>query len=116
MQYVNQNPSKHFREKNLWIGTWQNRNFDGNTLERGVFADAFGTFSNYWNARANLFLTLGRVHRPAHARRTAGADAGELELRSEFRQRQQKDGVVRASTRTPTAATIRRTAAARASR
>lgn len=59
MQYVNENPTKRFREKNLWTGTWQNRNFDGNTLERGVFADAFGTFSNYWNARANLFLTAG---------------------------------------------------------
>jgi hypothetical protein len=59
MQYVNQNPSKNFREKNLWMGTWQNRNFDGNTLERGVFADSFGTFSNYWEARANLFLTSG---------------------------------------------------------
>jgi len=59
VQYVNQNPSGHFREKNLWTGFWQNRNFDGNTLERGFFADAFGTFQNYWNARANLFLTAG---------------------------------------------------------
>ncbi|HEX3578627.1 MAG TPA: DUF5916 domain-containing protein [Thermoanaerobaculia bacterium] len=56
MQYVNQNPSKNFRDKNLWIGTWQNRNFDGNTLERGVFSEAFGTFANYWTADANLFL------------------------------------------------------------
>jgi hypothetical protein len=59
IQYINENPSKHFREKNLWMGTWENSNFDGNTLEKGVFADAFGTFSNYWNARANLFLTPG---------------------------------------------------------
>jgi len=59
MQYVNETPSKNFRDKNLWFGTWQNRNFDGNTLERGVFADTFGTFSNYWNARVSLFLTSG---------------------------------------------------------
>jgi hypothetical protein len=57
MQYVNETPSKRFRDKNLWMGTWQNRNFDGNTLERGAFADAFGTFANYWTAEANLFLT-----------------------------------------------------------
>jgi len=59
MQYVNQNPSKDFREKNLWIGTWENRNFDGNTLERGLFTEAFGTFANYWTADVNLFLTAG---------------------------------------------------------
>ena len=92
MQYVNQNPSKHFREKNLWIGAWQNRNFDGDTLERGVFADAFGTFQNYWNDARQPVPDAGRVLRPAHARRPAGAHAGELELRSELRQRQPQDG------------------------
>ncbi|MGA8807786.1 MAG: DUF5916 domain-containing protein, partial [Thermoanaerobaculia bacterium] len=59
MQYVNQNPTTNFREKNLWIGTWENHNFDGNTLDRGVFTQAFGTFSNYWNANVSLFLTEG---------------------------------------------------------
>lgn len=57
MQYVNQSPTARFREKNLWFGTWQNNNFDHDTLERGVFADTFGTFANYWTARAALFLT-----------------------------------------------------------
>jgi hypothetical protein len=59
MQYTNQRPSKYFREKNLWTGMWTNRNFDGDTLERGFFADAFGTFTNYWNARVSLFVTPG---------------------------------------------------------
>ena len=57
MQYVNQTPTTRFREKNLWFGSWQNNNFDHDTLERGVFADSFGTFANYWTARAALFLT-----------------------------------------------------------
>src|SRR5205807_2026155 len=39
MQYVNQTPSTRFREKYLWLGVWQNRNFDGDTLERGLFAE-----------------------------------------------------------------------------
>ncbi|HET7434209.1 MAG TPA: DUF5916 domain-containing protein [Thermoanaerobaculia bacterium] len=56
MQYVNQTPTKRFREKNVWFGVWQNRNFDGDTIERGVFADHFATFSNYWHYRASLFL------------------------------------------------------------
>jgi hypothetical protein len=57
MQYVNQTPSARFREKNFWFGTWTNRNFDGNTLERGVFAQSFATFANYWTYSTSLFLT-----------------------------------------------------------
>ncbi|HYI08414.1 MAG TPA: DUF5916 domain-containing protein [Thermoanaerobaculia bacterium] len=59
MQYVDQNPTKRFRERNLWTGVWQSRNFDGDTVERGYFADAFGTFQNYWEARAALFVSPG---------------------------------------------------------
>jgi hypothetical protein len=59
MQYVNENPSGHFRDRTLFTGAWQNRNFDGTTIERGFFADGSGTFQNYWNARANLFVTPG---------------------------------------------------------
>jgi hypothetical protein len=61
VQYVNQSPTKRFREKNLWLGTWQNRNFDGDTLERGVFADHFSTFTNYWNYRVSLFLSPAAI-------------------------------------------------------
>ncbi|HKS25167.1 MAG TPA: DUF5916 domain-containing protein [Thermoanaerobaculia bacterium] len=57
MQYYNQNPTAHYRERNLWLGAWQNNNFDHDTLERGVFAEAFGTFLNYWTANVSLFLT-----------------------------------------------------------
>ncbi|HVS33052.1 MAG TPA: DUF5916 domain-containing protein [Thermoanaerobaculia bacterium] len=55
MQYVNQNVTKRFRERNVWFGMWQNRNFDGDTLERGFFADAFATLQNYWEGRVALF-------------------------------------------------------------
>src|SRR5207253_2210770 len=37
MQYVNPNVTPRFRNKNLWLGVWQNRNFDGDTIERGLF-------------------------------------------------------------------------------
>ena len=57
VQFVDQNPTAHFRERNLWLGTWQNRNFDGNTLERGVFAETFATFLNYWTGSFSLFGT-----------------------------------------------------------
>jgi hypothetical protein len=59
MQYVNQSPTARFREKNVWFGTWTNRNFDGDTIERGVFVDHFATLANYWDYRAALFVTPG---------------------------------------------------------
>ena len=59
MQYVNQTVTKRFRERNVWFGVWMNRNFDGDTLERGWFFDAFGTFQNYWEARLALFAGPG---------------------------------------------------------
>jgi len=61
MQYVNQNPSGQFREKYGWFGAWQNRNFDGNTIERGLFADMQGVFQNYWNAHLSVFLNGGAI-------------------------------------------------------
>ena len=59
MQYVNQTPTTRFREKNLWFGAWQNRNFDGDTIERGFFADWFATTSNYFYPRFALFVSPG---------------------------------------------------------
>lgn len=57
MQYVNQNPTKKFREKHLWFGGWQNRNFDGDTIERGIFADGRGNLQNFWEFRSAVFVT-----------------------------------------------------------
>jgi hypothetical protein len=55
MQYLNPNPTPRFRERNLWLGAWQNSNFDGDAIERGIFADSFGVFANYWEYRLALF-------------------------------------------------------------
>ena len=55
--YTNQNPTPRFRERDMWIGTWQNRNFDGDTIERGAFIETFGTFANYWTADTSAFVT-----------------------------------------------------------
>jgi hypothetical protein len=57
MQFTDQNPTAHFRERNLWFGTWNNRNFDHNTLERGAFVEGFGTFTNYWTSNNSFFWT-----------------------------------------------------------
>ncbi|HJQ40100.1 MAG TPA: DUF5916 domain-containing protein [Thermoanaerobaculia bacterium] len=56
LQYVNQQPTKRSRERYLWTGVWNNRNFDGDNIENGVFADLFGTWQNYWTYRAALFV------------------------------------------------------------
>ncbi len=57
VQYVNENLTKRFRERQVWFGMWRNRNFDGDTLERGFFVDAFTTTQSYWKYRAALFVS-----------------------------------------------------------
>ncbi|HEX7154316.1 MAG TPA: DUF5916 domain-containing protein [Thermoanaerobaculia bacterium] len=59
MQYVDQRTTPRFREKNVWFGAWQNRNFDGDTLERGFFVDHFATWQNYWNYRTAAYVMPG---------------------------------------------------------
>ena len=56
VQYVNEQVTPRFRERQLWFGSWSNRNFDGDTIEKGIFADHFATLANYWSYRALLFL------------------------------------------------------------
>jgi len=59
MQYVVEEPTARTRNKRLWFGAWNNRNFDGDTIERGVFADGGITLANYWGLNAAVFLTPG---------------------------------------------------------
>jgi Domain of unknown function (DUF5916)/Carbohydrate family 9 binding domain-like len=91
VQYVNQEPTPHFREKNLWLGVWQNRNFDGDTIERGVFADHFSTLASYWNYRVSLFVTPGsfddRKTRGGPIVRTAASYSSDVSLGSDDRKR-----------------------------
>ncbi|HEX9985207.1 MAG TPA: DUF5916 domain-containing protein [Thermoanaerobaculia bacterium] len=61
MQYVNQQPTKRMREKNVWFGVWQNRNFDGDTIERGAFVDTFATLQSYWSYRTSLYVIPSSV-------------------------------------------------------
>lgn len=89
MQYVNQNPSGQFREKYAWFGVYENRNFDGNTLERGVFSDLQGLFQNYWNAHASFFINGGalsdRLTRGGPLARTPNAWSTDLNLGTDDR-------------------------------
>jgi hypothetical protein len=89
MQYVNENPTKRFREKEGWFGVWQNRNFDGDTIERGAFFDGSATFANYWGARASLFLSPGafsdRLTRGGPLVRTPHSWSSDLSLNSDRR-------------------------------
>ncbi len=56
MQYVNDHPTDHFRDKTLWAGVWENRNFDGDTLQRGLYLNHFATLANYWTYGTTLVL------------------------------------------------------------
>ena len=57
MQYVNQTVTPHFREKDMFVGVWENRNFDGDVLDHGVYINWFGTTSNYWTPNFTLLVT-----------------------------------------------------------
>jgi hypothetical protein len=59
MQYVNQTTTPHFREKIMFLGVWQNRNFDGDTLERGFIVEWFSTTTNYLHQDVAFFLSPG---------------------------------------------------------
>jgi hypothetical protein len=56
MQFVNEEPTKRHRSREVYFGAWGTQNFDGDTIERGVFVDANGTLQSYWNYRGALFL------------------------------------------------------------
>ncbi|HYC60314.1 MAG TPA: DUF5916 domain-containing protein [Thermoanaerobaculia bacterium] len=91
MEYRNQNPTRRFRERTAWMGVYQNQNFDGDTLERGVFADTFGVWQSYWEYRASLFLTPGafddRLTRGGPIARTAAAYSSDLRIASDSRKK-----------------------------
>jgi hypothetical protein len=59
MQYVNEDVTPQFRSKNLWLGVWRNGNFEGDTIERGLFAEWFGTTANYWQPDVSVIVTPG---------------------------------------------------------
>jgi hypothetical protein len=90
-QYVNEQPSKRFRSRTVWMGAWVNRNFDGDTLDRGVFTDAFGTFQSYWDYRAALFVSGGAFSdqrtRGGPVVRTQDSWSSDLSLQSDRRKR-----------------------------
>ncbi|MGN6185011.1 MAG: DUF5916 domain-containing protein [Thermoanaerobaculia bacterium] len=91
MQYVNETPSKLFRERNTWIGVWQNRNFDGDTIERGAFVDAFGSLQSFWEYRGALFWSPGsfndRLTRGGPIVRTQQSWTSDVSLGSDSRKR-----------------------------
>jgi len=91
VQYVNQNPTKRFRERYLWTGAWNNRNFDGDSLEYGGFADTFGTLQSYWNYRAALFVSTSGVSdqatRGGPVVRTPASWSSDLSVGSDERKR-----------------------------
>lgn len=89
MQWGHQRPTALFRERRVWFGAWNNRNFGGDTIERGFFADAFGVLTNYWTAGAALFVTPGsfsdRLTRGGPLVRTRASWNSDLSLGSDDR-------------------------------
>jgi hypothetical protein len=91
MQYVDEEPSTRLRNKRLWFGVWNNRNFDGDTLERGFFADGGLTLTNYWGMSAAVFVAPGafsdRQTRGGPLVRTSGSWSADVSVESDERRR-----------------------------
>lgn len=91
VQYVNQRPSKNYRERQVWFGAWQNRNFDGDVLEPGFFVDHFASLQSFWNYRAALFVTPGafsdQLTRGGPVARTPLSWTGEWSFSSDDRKK-----------------------------
>ncbi|MCA1734320.1 MAG: DUF5916 domain-containing protein, partial [Acidobacteria bacterium] len=90
MQYVNETVTPQFRDRRMYLATWQNQNFDGDLLERGVLAEVFGTLRNYWQPRMRL-LAWGeaysdRLTRGGPVAKVPGGWKAELEIGSDERQ------------------------------
>ena len=68
VMYTDQRTARRTRERNVWFGAWNNRNFDGDTLEEGVFADWFVTTTNYLRPRVALYLVADLLARWPQAR------------------------------------------------
>ncbi|HSP16622.1 MAG TPA: DUF5916 domain-containing protein [Thermoanaerobaculia bacterium] len=91
MQYVNQNPTKRLRERNVWLGVWTNRNFDGDTIERGLFSEWFVTTQGYIKPSVTLILVPGafsdQLTRGGPVVRTPFSWSSDLSIESDDRKR-----------------------------
>lgn len=91
VQYVNDDTTPQFRRRTLWFGSWQNANFDGDTIERGFFADGRVTLENYHEVSANLFVMPGsfsdRLTRGGPVVRTASSWSSDAYFSSDTRKK-----------------------------
>ncbi|MEO8382972.1 MAG: DUF5916 domain-containing protein [Acidobacteriota bacterium] len=91
MQYVAEEPTARVRDKRLWFGVWNNRNFDGDTIERGMFADGGLTLPNYWSMSTAVFVAPGafsdRLTRGGPLVRTPGSWSTDISVDSDDRKR-----------------------------
>jgi hypothetical protein len=88
-QYVNDTTTEHFRQRTVWIGVWNNRNFDGDTIQRGFMLQHFATLQSYWNYSADFFYNPSavddRATRGGPLLRTPSAWSSDLSFGSDDR-------------------------------
>ncbi len=53
---VDETVTERFRETTSWLATWQNSNFAGDVLERGIYAHAEARLTNYWEPYVEAYL------------------------------------------------------------
>jgi hypothetical protein len=48
VNYVNETVTKHFRDREFWVGKYQNWNWGRDNLANGVYGNWFAEMTNYW--------------------------------------------------------------------
>jgi Domain of unknown function (DUF5916)/Carbohydrate family 9 binding domain-like len=88
-QYINDATTEHFRQRTMWLGIWNNSNFDGETIQRGLMFQHFATLTNYWNYSTDYFYQPSslddRATRGGPLLRTPSAWFADLSFGSDVR-------------------------------
>jgi hypothetical protein len=68
IQYTNEDVKGKIRERNFWVGKFQNWNYGGDLIANGFYSNAFVEFTNYWY----LYTFGGYSWRTVDDRKTRG--------------------------------------------
>lgn len=89
MQYDHEEPTRRTRDRRLRFGAWNNRNFDGDTLDRGYLVRGGVTLQSYWSIGGSLFVSPGafsdRLTRGGPVVRTRRSWSTELSVETDER-------------------------------
>ena len=80
ISYLNDTPTKRFRDRELWAGKYQNWNYGHDLLANGLFGNWYTEFTNYWYG----YGWAGHAGRVMDDRKTRGGPVLERPSNTDF--------------------------------